>query len=251
MTIYTYDILKELIEYTQNKNENLNMALTYLSHNNTRNYDDWDPTYYFGKIDDLNVNYIQEYGRCCCSHPIEKIFMIKNKHNNNCMIIGSKCINYFGDDAIKRRNELIDKEEGKVKCAKCKKTVSKTIVDKYYHEENIYHKKCYHNQNYKPPTKRDTTFFFGDDIHPPSYQPIAEQPIVKQPIAEQPIVKQPIAEQPILNINTIVGIGQYKGQPLSNLLIDKNYCDWIENVKEPSGKLKEIQNYLKKTKHTI
>jgi hypothetical protein len=223
MTIYTFDILKELIEYTKNKNENLNTVLTYLSHNNTRNYDDWDPTYYFGKIDDLNVNYIQEYGRCCCAHPIEKVFIIKNKHNNNCMIIGSKCINHFGDDAIKKRNELIDKEEGKVKCAKCKKTVSKTIVDKYYYEENIYHKKCYRNQNYKPADELDS--------QPPAYQPIAEQPI--------------------LNINTIVGIGQYKGQPLSNLLIDKNYCDWIENVKEPSGKLKEIQNYLKKTKHTI
>ena len=149
------------------------------------------------------------------------------------MIIGSKCINHFGDDAIKKRNELIDKEEGKVKCPKCKKTVSKTIVDKYYYEENIYHKKCYRNQNYKPPTKFDIKLFFNEDIPPPSYQPIIEQPI---------------AEQPILNINTIVEIGKYKGQPLSNLLIDKNYCNWIEDVKEPSGKLKEIQNYLKITK---
>jgi len=232
MTIYTYDILKNLINYTTNENKNLNIALTYLSHNNTRNYDDWDPIYYFGNID-KNANYRQEYGHCCCIHSIKKVFIIQNKHNNNQMIIGSKCIKHFGNDAIKKRNELIDKEEGKVKCPTCKKTVSKTIVDKYNNEENIYHKKCYRNQNYKPPINRNIKLFFNEDIPPPSYQLIIEQPI---------------AEQPILNINTIVEIGKYKGKPLSNLLIDKNYCNWIEDVKEPSGKLKEIQNYLKITK---
>ena len=223
MTLYTYAMLTELIDYKKkDKRDNLNKVLKYLSHNNTCNYDDWMPNTYNekGKVGNLTLY----TGNCCCNHPIENHYKVKNIHNNNEIILGSKCIETFGKKAIDRRNELFDEKQGKKKCPTCKKTVSKAIVEKYKHEKNIYHKKCYENENYIRP------------ILPPYQEPRPQPPPYQEPKPSIPIVK--------ININTIISFGQFKGKPLSELLKDVNYCDWIKSVKEPSGKLKEIQDYI-------
>jgi hypothetical protein len=214
MTLYTYKMLIKLIEYTNDKRDNLNKVLVYLSHNNTCNYDDWLPIKYM----DSSLDSSLDINNCCCNHLIENKYLVKNNHNNNVIVVGSKCINTFGEKAINKRNELFDEKHGKKKCPTCKKTVSKAIVEKYKHENNIYHKKCYKNENYIRPD-------------PPPYQ---------EPKPFIPVIKT----RTFININTIISFGQFKGKPLSELLKDVNYCDWIKSVKEPSGKLKEIQDYI-------
>ena len=144
-------------------------------------------------------------------------FLIINKHNQNMLIIGSKCIHHFGEKAIKRMKELKDEKKGKIKCPKCKKTVPKQIVKKYQHETKIYHIKCYGGQNNKEINIFDT------DYHnelPPPYEP------------------------PILNFDFIVNIGKFKGKLITELFQDTSYCQWILSVEKATGQMKEIQEYL-------
>lgn len=220
---YSYETLTKLINYGKSKFKNLCCVLKYLSHNNTCNFEDWVPIKYMPKTKD-NLNYIPEQVNCSCNHDIIHCFTVKNTFNNNSIIVGSKCINkFFGKKANEIKNRLLDEYKGKKKCPKCKKTVSKQVVEKYKHEENIYHIKCYPGKDYLHELNTE-------EPEPPSYETIA--PFVPY----VPVVQ--------LDLHTIVNIGKFKGKPLLDLLKDINYCDWIKSVEEPSGKLKDIQEYL-------
>ena len=216
---YSYERLQTLIEYGKNQFKNLCKVLKYLSHNNTCNFEDWLPIAYLPKTED-NLHYIPIQCNCSCNHDIVHCFTVKNKSNNNSIIVGSSCIKkFFNDEANEIKTRLVDEYKGKIKCPECKKTVSKQIVEKYKHEKNIYHKKCYSGKKYI------------DEIEE----------------SEPPLYETVVPVFPIFRINpitTIVKIGKFKGKPLSDLLKDVNYCDWIKSVEEPSGKLKEIQEYL-------
>ena len=221
---YSYKRLKTLIEYGKNQFKNLCNVLKYLSHNNTCNFEDWVPIRYMPKTED-NLHYIPMQCNCSCNHDIVHCFTIINKFNNNSIIVGSSCINkFFGKEANEIKTRLVDEHKGKKKCPRCKKTVSKQVVEKYKHEENIYHIKCYPGKYYLNKLLKLNT----EEPEPPSYETV-------------------VSVSPIFRINpitTIVKIGKFKGKPLSDLLKDVNYCDWIKSVEEPSGKLKEIQEYL-------
>ena len=221
---YSYKTLQLLIDYGKVKFKNLCRVLKYLSHNNTCKFEDWVPIEYMPQTKD-NLDYRQIQSNCSCNHDIVRCFIVKNKFNNNSIIVGSSCINkFFDDEANEIKNRLVDEYKGKKKCPECKKTVSKQVVEKYKHEENIYHIKCYPGKDYLD----DLLELNTEEPEPPSYETVVSVP-------------------PVFRINpitTIVKIGKFKGKPLSDLLKDVNYCDWIKSVEEPSGKLKEIQEYL-------
>jgi hypothetical protein len=144
---YSYDELTSLVKYGKNKFKNLCNVLKFLSDDNKCNFDDWIPNRYIPKTKD-NLDYIQKQENCSCSHDIIHCFTVINKINNNSIIVGSECIKkFFGEEANETKRKLMDDFEGKKKCPSCKETVYKPVVERYKHEENIYHLKCYHGQN--------------------------------------------------------------------------------------------------------
>jgi hypothetical protein len=251
---YSYETLQTLIDYGNIQFKNLCRVLKYLSHNNTCKFEDWVPIDYLPKTKN-NLHYIQEQVNCSCNHDIVHCFTVKNKFNNNSIIVGSSCINkFFDDEANEIKNRLVDEYKGKKKCPECKKTVSKQVVEKYKHEENIYHIKCYPGKDYID----DLLELNAEEPEPPSYETVVPvdpvyqtvvpvAPVYQTVVPVAPVYQKVVPIAPIFRINpitTIVKIGKFKGKPLSDLLKDVNYCDWIKSVEEPSGKLKEIQEYL-------
>jgi hypothetical protein len=217
---YSYNRLKDLIDYGKNEPENLKKVLKYLSHNNTVNFDDWEVVekYY---ILDNNLNYIKKQSNCSCKHHIEQPFKVRNKFNNNEKIVGSVCIKkYYNDEAKEKLKELIFEDKGKKRCNACN---GKRAVDKKTVEENI-----------------DQEFFYHPGCMKIKFTKCCECKKYKNYNCKCP----PLYELPKLNINIIVKFGKYKGQPIKNILNDKSYCEWILNLTEVTGQLKEIQEFI-------
>lgn len=236
---YSYDELTSLIKYSNNKFKNLCNVLKFLSDDNKCNFDDWIPNRYIPKTNRYipktkdNLNYIPEQANCSCSHDILHCFTVINKINHNSIIVGSECIKkFFSEEANETKRKLMDEFEGKKKCPSCKKTVSKTVVEKYKHEKNIYHMKCYHGQN---DTEDDTE----DDIEevlPPTPPPSYEETLLNN--AED-------YEKELL------GFGKYKQLTIKEASLN-NGVRWYYLEKLPyneinSLKVKKFVDYLKST----
>ena len=208
---YSYDRLKDLIDYGKSKPENLKKVLKYLSHNDTCNFDDWEV---IEKYD------IEKQNNCSCKQYIEHCFKVRNKFNNNEKIVGSVCINkYYNDEAKETLKKLIFEDKGKKKCNACN---SKRAVDKKTVKENI-----------------DQEFFY----HPTCMKiKFTECSVCKK--YKKYNCKCPLYELPKLNIDTIVKFGKYKGQKVKYILDDNSYCQWILNLIEPTGQIKEIQDFI-------
>lgn len=221
---YSYEDLKNIIHYTSKKHENLRAVLKELSHNDKCAYLDWQPHYNnhyekcpYGKLcEELKKSFI--YGRCVgindythyhcsCSEAIIRPNTFINIYNGKEILIGSKCYKKFGDKAKK----IMDDFEGKKKCPSCNKTVLKQVVERYKHEENIYHMKCYTGQNYREQTIDDP---------PPPY------------------------EEPRVTTSTIVTFGKHKYKTVFELTQDEGYVEWIISLENPSGQLKDIRDFL-------
>jgi hypothetical protein len=222
---YSYEDLKEVISYTSKKHENLRTVLKELSHNNKCVYTDWQPNdnYILKKncprnynCEELKKSFIynicKEKGdythyHCSCSEAILYPTSFINKYNYKEILIGSRCFRKFGDKATK----IMDEFEGKKKCPSCNRTVSKQVVERYKHEENIYHMKCYKGQNYREETINEL---------PPPY------------------------EEPIVTASTIVTLGKHKYKTVFELTQDEGYVEWIISLENPSGQLKDIRDFL-------
>lgn len=216
---YSYDRLKDLIDYGKNEPENLKKVLKYLSHNDTCNFDDWELVEKYYILDD-NLNYIQKQSNCSCKHHIGQSFKVRNKYNNNEKIVGSVCINkYYNDEAKEKLKKLVFEDKGKKRCNACN---GKRAVDKKTVKENI-----------------DQEFFY----HPSC---------MKIKFTECSVCKKyknyncscPLYELPKLNIDTIVKFGKYKGQKVKYILDDISYCRWILSLSDLIGQMKEIQEFI-------
>lgn len=247
-TIYTYEILKTIIDYTPCSHTNLCKVLRKFGSNGECEFLKWTPMQELNneiylckdklkcelltKFHTSQANYEKHY-HCACTEPIIYPFLVRNTDNFNLLIIGSKCIHRFGEKATKDLKNIIYSNSGKTRCNECKGTVSKPIVERYSHEENIYHLKCYTGQNRKIqqdiplinilPVKTIKDFFPDNILSPPLYEPIIET----------------------ITKDTIITFKPYNGQPFSKLLEDINFCNWIRKQENPKGKqFKEVHNYL-------
>jgi len=221
---YSYEDLKNIIDYTSKKHENLRTVLKELSHNDKCDYTDWQPQHtclsnicsHGGSCEELKKSFIfnkcsiggdYTHYHCSCSEAIIHPTTFINKYNCKKILIGSKCYKKFGDKAKK----IMDEFEGKKKCPSCNKTVPKQIVQRYKHEQNIYHMKCYSGQNYREEAIEDL---------PPPY------------------------EESRVTTSTIVKFGKYKNKPISELIQDKGYVEYMLSQEETSGQFKDICKYL-------
>lgn len=254
---YSYETLKKLIKYDTNKHKNLQTVLKYLNGSNQWSYTDWTPYYsnnyeeclHNEKCDELKKSLIYNqcienadytHYHCSCSETILYPNMFRNNNNNNTIVIGSKCYRKFGDEA----NKIMDDYEGKIKCFSCKKTVNKKIVDKYKHEKNIYHKKCYNGQN-----KCNISQFFPESPIIPESPIVPELPIILEPliILEQPSYDPPEYEQPKITNITIIKFGRFKGKLVSELIEDQSYVKYMLSQDNSSGQFKDICDFIKKS----
>lgn len=225
---YSYEDLKTLIPYTSNKHKNLKRVLKELSDDDKWSYTDWTPYHNHnyekcpkGKCcEELKRSFVYKicannddytHYHCSCSEAIIHPNTFINKYNCKKVLIGSKCYRNFGDKAT----EIMDQFEGKKKCPSCNKTVPKQIVERYKHEENIYHIKCYEGQNEREETKQDEL--------PPPY------------------------EEPRVTASTIVKFGKYKNKNVSELIEDKSYVQYMLSQEETSGQFKDICDFLSTT----
>lgn len=221
---YSYEDLKEVISYTSKKHENLRAVLKELSHNNKCSYFDWQPDDtkqlkicpYAESCKELKKSFLYNlcgnfndytHYHCSCSESILHPRKYINKYNRKEILIGSKCFEKFGSGAKK----IMDEFEGKKKCPSCNKTVPKQVVERYKHEENIYHMKCYTGQNYREQTIEES---------PPPY------------------------EEPRVTASTIVKFGRYKNKTVFELIQDKGYVEYMLSQEETSGQFKDICEYL-------
>ena len=213
---YSYNRLRDLIDYGKNENENLKKVLLLLSHNNTCNFDDWEVMDYKPRTDD-NLNYKQKQDKCSCNHHICDNRFVRNKFNGNIKIVGNVCINkYYNDEAKEKLKKLIFEEKGKKRCSGCdgKRAVDKKTVEENIDQEFFYHpscmkikfKKCYKCEKYKD---------YNCKCH-------------------------------LLTEETIITFGKYKNKSLSELLKDVSYCGYIKDELETIGQFKLIQEYIKK-----
>lgn len=268
--IYLFDDLKEIIPFNHSKGSHsyLNQVIKTLGDPICQN---WEPIHEFHRDEDFG-NYFCSSGKdciilqkcgivynicnksndyrhyhCSCGEATTQIYEFENKKIHKKILIGCVCYRKFGQKA----DEIMDNFQGKKKCEKCKKTVNKQIVNEYEKQETFYHKSClkktfdickkckkYKKYDCECKTIVDYLELNTEEPEPPSYETVV-------PVA--PVYQTVVPIAPIFRINpitTIVKIGKFKGKPLSDLLKDVNYCDWIKSVEEPSGKLKEIQEYL-------
>lgn len=247
-TIYTYEILKTIIDYTHCSHTNLCKVLRKFGSNGECEFSKWNPIQEHNNENHLckdklkcplltnfhrNTGNFKKHYHCACTEPIIYPFLVRNTDNFNLLIIGSKCIHRFGEKATEDLKNIIYANSGKTRCNECKGTVSKPIVDRYSHEENIYHLKCYTGQNHK--IQQDTPLV--------NILPVI---ITKEKIQETELLPPPY--EPIIETitkDTIITFKPYNGQPFSKLLEDINFCKWIRKQENPKGKqFKEVHNYL-------
>ena len=259
MAFYSFDELKNIIEYTNDMFSNLCKVVKKLSHNNTLNFNDWEVMTYSPKTDN-NLNYIQRQHQCACNHIILINCEIKNNFNGNRFIVGSSCVDHFGENAIKKRNELKKVYEGKKRCdyIDCEYSnaisikVIKNILNENKEQTKFYHcdcmkiifKKCRKCKKYKN----------YNCSCPPAYEPArsdASYGMTSEPLPVIPVI--PIVSTPIVPViigETIItfNLGDYKGKTFNDVL-NKNgapWCySWVLKTEFKEGQGKELQEYLK------
>jgi uncharacterized protein (DUF3820 family) len=126
--------------YGRNLFGNLKRALKWVDPDKIGRFDNWDIDEGVFHID--KGDYIEG---CVCGHAIKYEYRIIHKHTRDTMEIGCICIDKFSETMRLKRLLLLNKKLNpkSIFCSRCKKKISKCVVDQFPDEEFIFHKTCF------------------------------------------------------------------------------------------------------------